>query len=94
MKGDSTMSNLKTTSMMSYLKTTGTMKFVRRLILAGILATLIFKLPVLAQDKEAYQLKIEAPIKTWDVAVPLGNGLTGCLIWGEKNKLRFSFVPG
>jgi len=49
---------------------------------------------IIGQKKEAFELKIEAPIKTWDVAVPLGNGLTGCLVWGEKNLLRFSFDRG
>ncbi len=42
----------------------------------------------------SYQWQIEAPITKWDEAIPLGNGLTGCLVWGEKNKLRFSFDRG
>ncbi len=29
-------------------------------------------------------------ISRWDEAVPLGNGLTGCLVWGDGNPLRFS----
>ena len=63
-------------------------------MLSGIIACIIFQLPILANELEAYELKIEAPIKTWDEAVPLGNGLTGCLVWGEKNQLRFSFDRG
>src|ERR1039458_7421212 len=27
--------------------------------------------------------KLQAPIKTWDEALPLGNGLLGGLLWGE-----------
>ena len=46
------------------------------------------------KDPKAYELQIEAPITRWDEAIPLGNGLTGCLIWGEKNHLRFSFDRG
>ena len=35
-----------------------------------------------------------APITTWDEAVPLGNGLLGGLLWGEKNTLRLSLDRG
>ena len=42
----------------------------------------------------SYQWEIKAPITTWDEAIPLGNGLTGCLVWGEKNKIRFSLDRG
>ena len=77
-----------------YLSKSCMVKSVRRLFLYGMVVTLIFPLTIFAQGKEAYKLRIEAPIKTWDVAVPLGNGLTGCLVWGEKNLLRFSFDRG
>ncbi|HPS01773.1 MAG TPA: glycoside hydrolase N-terminal domain-containing protein [Candidatus Sumerlaeota bacterium] len=39
-------------------------------------------------------LKLEAPIKTWDEAIPLGNGLTGGLLWGEGNVIRLSLDRG
>ncbi len=39
-------------------------------------------------------LVLAAPITTWDEAVPLGNGLLGGLLWGEKNTLRFSLDRG
>lgn len=29
---------------------------------------------------EPYRLQLEAPIETWDEAIPLGNGLTGGLL--------------
>ena len=85
MKGKTTMSNLNTVH---------GIKFIKRLLLSGIIASLIFQFPVIAQEREAFELKINAPIKTWDEAIPLGNGLTGCLVWGEKNLLRFSFDRG
>ena len=39
-------------------------------------------------------LVLAAPITTWDEAVPLGNGLLGGLLWGEKNTLRLSLDRG
>ncbi len=39
-------------------------------------------------------LKLAAPIKTWDEAVPLGNGLLGGLLWGEGGRLRLSLDRG
>jgi alpha-L-fucosidase 2 len=42
----------------------------------------------------ALNLKLQAPISTWDEAVPLGNGLMGALLWGETNTLRLSLDRG
>ncbi|QYM80230.1 glycoside hydrolase N-terminal domain-containing protein [Horticoccus luteus] len=39
-------------------------------------------------------LKLIAPITTWDEAVPLGNGLLGGLLWGEGGTLRLSLDRG
>jgi alpha-L-fucosidase 2 len=39
-------------------------------------------------------LKLAAPINTWDEAVPLGNGTMGVLLWGEGSTLRFSLDRG
>ncbi len=39
-------------------------------------------------------LKSVAPIERWDEAVPLGNGLIGLLVWGEKNIVRLSLDRG
>lgn len=39
-------------------------------------------------------LKLAAPIKTWDEAVPLGDGAMGMLLWGETNLLRLSLDRG
>lgn len=40
--------------------------------------------------KEYCGLHFDKPIKRWDEALPLGNGESGCLIWGESDALRFS----
>ena len=67
-------------------------KHIKKILLSAIVVNIMFQVSIFAND--AYELKIDAPIKTWDEAVPLGNGLTGCLVWGENNLLRFSFDRG
>ncbi|MFA6547230.1 MAG: glycoside hydrolase N-terminal domain-containing protein, partial [Limisphaerales bacterium] len=47
-----------------------------------------------AQPDESLNLKLAAPIRTWDEAIPLGNGLLGGLLWGETNLLRLSLDRG
>jgi alpha-L-fucosidase 2 len=39
-------------------------------------------------------LKLAAPVKTWDEALPLGDGAMGVLLWGETNLLRLSLDRG
>lgn len=39
-------------------------------------------------------LVLTAPINSWDEAVPLGNGLMGGLLWGDKNLVRLSLDRG
>ena len=39
-------------------------------------------------------LRLTAAIRTWDEAVPLGNGAMGILLWGETNLLRLSLDHG
>jgi alpha-L-fucosidase 2 len=39
-------------------------------------------------------LVLDAPIATWDEALPLGNGLTGGLLWGTGDTLRLSLDRG
>ena len=39
-------------------------------------------------------LRLTAPILTWDEALPLGNGLLGGLLWGEDSTLRLSLDRG
>ena len=50
------------------------------------------KMPEL--PKPCYNLVLQAPITTWDEAVPLGNGLMGGLLWGENNIIRLSLDRG
>lgn len=47
-----------------------------------------------AQANESYRLTLDAPIKTWDEAIPLGNGLMGGLLWGEGNIINLSLDRG
>lgn len=39
-------------------------------------------------------LRLAAPIKTWDEAIPIGNGLLGGLLWGEGRLLKLSLDRG
>lgn len=65
--------------------------------LVGLLACFAGCLPALAADllpEPDLNLRLAAPIQTWDEAVPLGNGLFGVLLWGEGNTLRLSLDRG
>lgn len=42
----------------------------------------------------AHELRFDEAITRWDEALPLGNGMTGCLIWGNGSPLRFSLDRG
>ncbi|QJD87118.1 glycosyl hydrolase family 95 catalytic domain-containing protein [Cohnella herbarum] len=39
---------------------------------------------------EQHNLSFHEPIDRWDEALPLGNGLTGCLVWGNGDPIRLS----
>lgn len=39
-------------------------------------------------------MMFDGPIQRWDEAVPLGNGQTGCLLWGDGETLRLSLDHG
>ena len=47
-----------------------------------------------AAADDPLKLELTAPIRTWDEAVPLGNGLLGGLLWGEDNTIRLSLDRG
>lgn len=51
-------------------------------------------MPDTAPPAPADNLVLAAPIKKWDEAVPLGNGLLGGLLWGEKSLVRLSLDRG
>ncbi len=44
--------------------------------------------------KAASNLVLKAPIERWDHAIPLGNGLTGGLLWGDGGNLKLSLDRG
>ena len=46
------------------------------------------------KSAESLNLKLDAPITTWDEALPLGNGLMGGLLWGASNTIRLSLDRG
>ncbi len=41
-------------------------------------------------DLCVYDLKFDKPIKRWDEALPLGNGMMGILVWGDGQPLKLS----
>ncbi|NOU74371.1 hypothetical protein GC098_23745 [Paenibacillus sp. LMG 31458] len=45
-------------------------------------------------EMNKHDLIFDQPIARWDEALPLGNGLTGCLLWGNGEPLRFSLDRG
>jgi len=47
-----------------------------------------------ATPDASLNLLLNAPIQTWDEAIPLGNGTMGVLLWGEGNTLRLSLDRG
>ena len=69
--------------------------FVAALLASVALLTGMLSAPAKPSPPEAsLNLKLAAPIKTWDEAVPLGNGTMGVLLWGETNRLRLSLDRG
>jgi alpha-L-fucosidase 2 len=50
--------------------------------------------PVSPGSTQDLNLVLSAPIKTWDEAIPLGNGLLGGLLWGGEGTVRLSLDRG
>jgi len=67
---------------------------------AAILCMIVFvPISVHAQTNQflpgdELDLKLKAPINTWDEAIPLGNGLLGGLLWGQGSTVRLSLDRG
>ena len=61
------------------------------ILLAGLAAAAS---PAAAPPAENNLLQLSAPIKSWDEAIPLGNGLMGGLLWGGDNVVRLSLDRG
>ena len=55
------------------------------LVASGVMAPSTASPPPQAQD-----LVLTAPIRSWDEALPLGNGMMGSLVWGDGRPLRIS----
>ena len=47
-----------------------------------------------AQPLTTSDIHLTAPIATWDEAIPLGNGLSGGLLWGGGNRINLSLDRG
>jgi hypothetical protein len=47
-----------------------------------------------ALPDESLNLRLAAPIESWDEALPLGNGLMGGLLWGANRTIRLSLDRG
>ena len=41
-----------------------------------------------------FRVTLDAPITTWDEAIPLGNGMLGGLLWGTDNTVNLSLDRG
>ena len=61
------------------------------ILLAGLAAAAS---PAVVPPAENNLLQLSAPIKSWDEAIPLGNGLMGGLLWGGDNVVRLSLDRG
>src|SRR5580698_1176337 len=57
------------------------------------MASLAITPPFLGPSPES-NLKLSAPINTWDEAAPLGNGVMGGLLWGEGALIKVSLDRG
>lgn len=67
----------------------------KRLLIAIVLLVVASCVPGAAQPaSDPWTLRLAAPVSTWDEAVPLGNGLTGGLLWGDGRVIRLSLDRG
>jgi alpha-L-fucosidase 2 len=46
--------------------------------------------PAPVDNESSYKLDLDAPVLSWDEALPIGNGYTGALVWGRGNKVMIS----
>ena len=66
----------------------------RRIAVSAVVALLMMPFAVShAQDRRS-GLTLAAPITRWDEAIPIGNGLVGGLLWGDKSRLVLSLDRG
>ncbi|MCA9767657.1 MAG: glycoside hydrolase N-terminal domain-containing protein [Gemmatimonadetes bacterium] len=62
-------------------------------VVCAILLVLLLPAHGAAQDARS-GLRLQAPITTWDEAIPVGNGLLGGLLWGGDSTLILSLDRG
>ncbi len=69
-------------------------KFLRPLAIGAVMLFGGLAGVVAAGPPADQNLVLQAPITTWDEAVPLGNGMMGGLLWGEAHTIRLSLDRG
>ncbi len=78
------------------------MKAIGKRTLIVLLAALLWKSAVISGAQadngsvaeNTFHLTLDAPITTWDEAIPLGNGMLGGLLWGTDNTVNLSLDRG
>jgi alpha-L-fucosidase 2 len=78
------------------------MKAIGKQTLTLLLALLLLKSAAIHQahaesegvTESTFRLILDAPISTWDEALPLGNGMLGGLLWGAGNQINLSLDRG
>jgi len=71
----------------------GVLLFVFGCAVAAVVAS-AGEVEVAAGPAATSNLELAAPIDRWDEAVPVGNGLTGGLLWGSGSNLKLSLDRG
>jgi len=49
---------------------------------------------VVAEEGDSKSMRLDAPIKSWDEGIPLGNGIMGGLLWGSDGTVNISLDRG
>ena len=62
--------------------------------IAGALLCALSASAAESQPRPSSDLRLSAPISTWDEAIPLGNGLFGGLVWGGGSRINISLDRG
>ena len=60
----------------------------------GVLAAAVGTAAIGGEVADTRTLTLRAPIRSWDEAIPLGNGLTGGLLWGQDGTINLSLDRG
>ncbi|MHC4798715.1 MAG: glycosyl hydrolase family 95 catalytic domain-containing protein, partial [Planctomycetota bacterium] len=63
---------------------------ITRILCVALLISVACFIDANAQPAAEHGLKFDTPSKTWDEAIPLGNGLLGALVWGDGAPLKIS----